>query len=231
MDCRLNGGIDARTVARSFCTSPMTPIREDQMAKKKVDAREQISALAEELERHSDRGAGLLAAAVLEDALAVTIQLRLQELSSDCRESLFGRTAPFSSFTTKIELGFALGLYGTEVCKAIEMIRDVCGRFTDKIEIQSFDDSRITELLNKAMTPHLPRNLPSRQLFTMLFIGSICLLYLEQTIDIRVVSLCETHPRLFVQANSAAVQQVTASTTPDARKGPEVLALQREALG
>jgi hypothetical protein len=39
------------------------------MASKKVDVREQISALTRELERHSDRGVALFATAVLENAL------------------------------------------------------------------------------------------------------------------------------------------------------------------
>ncbi len=191
------------------------------MASKKVDVREQISALTQELERHSDRGVALFATAALENALAATIQARLLELSSYRRENMFGRAGPFSSFTAKIELGFALGLYGKEGCRAIEMIRDVCNRFARVIEIHSFDDIEITELINKAVSQHLPKSLAPRELFTLLFIQSVDLLYIERAADIRLVSLCESHPRLFAQANSVAVQQVASSTKAIIREGLE----------
>jgi hypothetical protein len=85
------------------------------------------------------------------------------------------------------------------------MIRDVSNRFTRKIEIHSFDDSEIAELINKAVSSHLPKSLTPRELFTLLFIQSVDLLYIEQAADIRLVSLCESHPRLFAQANSVAI--------------------------
>jgi hypothetical protein len=77
---------------------------------------------------------------------------------------------------------------------------------------RALDDCRIIELVHKVADPHLPKNLSPRRLFMTLFIGSIDLLYVEQNADIRLVSLHETHPRLFVQGNAASVRYATAST-------------------
>lgn len=192
------------------------------MARKRSDVIDRVSRLTEELELHGDRGAALLASAMLENALSATIQMRLLKLSSRGREALFGRTAPFSSFGAKIELGFALGLYGDEDYRVIAMIRDVCSRFVNELDLQSCDDLRIIEMMRKVANPHLPKNLSPRRLFTTLFVGSIDLLYEEQNTDIRLVSLHETQPRLFVQANAASVQHATASTNPTSRTVAEL---------
>jgi hypothetical protein len=192
------------------------------MAKKRVDVIERVSRLTEELESHGDRGAALLASAMLENALSATIQMRLLELSSRSREALFGGAAPFSSFGAKIELGFALGLYGNEDYRVIAMIRDVCSRFVNELALQRFDDLKIIEMLRKVASPHLPKNLSPRRLFTTVFVGSINLLYVEQNADIRLVSLHDTQPRLFVQANAASVQLATASTNPISRTVAEL---------
>jgi hypothetical protein len=201
-------------------------ICEEFMARKTTDAGERISVLAEELRKHSDRAAGLLAAAVLENALAATIQERLLELSGHSRERLFGRTAPFSSFTAKIELGFCLGLYGCEGRRAIEMIRDIRDVFVEEMTIQSFDDSVITGLIKMATSLHLPKPLSARQLFTILFVEATYLLYVEQAADIKLSSLCATHPRLFAQANSAAIRYVNRVVDPIGRSALEVAASQ-----
>jgi hypothetical protein len=170
------------------------------VARTQAHTRAIITAFTEEIEKQTDRGAGIVAAAVLEDALTLTIEIRLLELSSDRRDRLFGRMGPLSNFSAKIELGFALGLFSNEGRKAFDMIRDVRNKFAHEVNISSFDDPRIAGLVKKGETEQSPKNLTPRESFIKMFMASIALMYLEQTADIRLKSLGETHQDLFIQA-------------------------------
>jgi hypothetical protein len=64
------------------------------MAKRNVHTPEQIEAFRTELEKQTDRGAAIIAAAFMEDLLTIVIQRRLVELSSDRTEALFGGMKP-----------------------------------------------------------------------------------------------------------------------------------------
>jgi hypothetical protein len=99
------------------------------MTKKHTHSTEQITAFGNELNSQTDRGAGIVAAAVVEDALAQVIRNRLVEISNVRWEALFGRMRPLSSFSAKIELGMALGLYDDVLRRLLDMLRDVRNRF------------------------------------------------------------------------------------------------------
>ena len=158
------------------------------MPRKRWHTSAQLREFTEELHKQTDRGAGIVAAAVLEDALETTIEQRLLELSADRREKLFGRLAPLSTFSAKIELGFALGLFSNEGRKALDMIRDVRNKFAHEMKIITFDDPGIEALIRKAKPARMSNNSTPRDSFLALFYQSLNLLYLEQSRDIRLKS-------------------------------------------
>ena len=109
------------------------------MAKKKAHTfRTDWRPFTVELEQQTPRGAAIVAAAVLEDLLALVIQRRLIELSSKRTEALFGKMAPLSTFSAKIEMGFALGLYGEDGRAYLDLIRDVRNKFAHKFDPLTF---------------------------------------------------------------------------------------------
>jgi DNA-binding MltR family transcriptional regulator len=169
------------------------------MAKKKPHTVEQIKSFQEELAKQTDGGVAVLAAAVLEDLLELVIQKRLIELSSDRREALFGRMAPLSTFSAKIELGFAIGLYDERLRKPLDMIRDVRNKFAHRMEALSFDDPKIMELVQRARPQSAPTKLSTREVFLMCFNAASMLLYVEHAGEIRLKPLGETHQQLFVE--------------------------------
>ena len=78
--------------------------------KKELHSTEEIKTVFDELSKQTDRGAGIIAASVVEELLAVVIQARLLPLNGETRRSLFeGPNAPLSSFSAKIHLGLGLG--------------------------------------------------------------------------------------------------------------------------
>lgn len=93
-----------------------------------------------EIRGQSDRAAGIVASAFLEDELANAIQSRLYT-NSDVKEALFnGEEAPFGDFSGKINVGFALGLYSNQTRKDLHLIRKIRNRFAHHSAPSSFDD-------------------------------------------------------------------------------------------
>src|SRR5438876_787528 len=71
----------------------------DSMPKTQFHTQEQISAFLQELKTQTDRGAAIIAAAVLDELLELLILDRFIKLGSERRDALFDRTgAPLSSF-------------------------------------------------------------------------------------------------------------------------------------
>jgi hypothetical protein len=73
---------------------------------------QQVQAILDEVKSQTDRGAPIVSAAVLDDILRMLILVRFVELSAARREALFeGINAPLSSFSARIEVAFATGIF------------------------------------------------------------------------------------------------------------------------
>jgi hypothetical protein len=77
----------------------------------------------EELETQSDRSAAIVASALLEDQLAMTIEHAFIKLNESDVGSLFQGRAVLGTFSSKILVGYAIGLYGPQTRKDIEIKR------------------------------------------------------------------------------------------------------------
>jgi hypothetical protein len=191
-----------------------------------------VEAYVEELKKQTDRGAGIVAAAVVEDALEFTIKRRLIELSNTRADSLFGRMRPLSSFSAKIELGFALGLYDDKLRRPLNMIRDIRNEFAHNMEATSFDHPDIAKLVDdaRALIPEpagqsLLQERSRRNVFMHFFFIAMMLLYASGAADIRLKPLGETHTEIFVQLALAAQEyqraQASMSKAPPGTPGPQ----------
>jgi hypothetical protein len=159
---------------------------------------EAVKTYVEELKKQTDRGAGIVASAVVEEALEFTIKRRLIELSNTRADLLFGRMRPLSSFSAKIELGFALGLYDDKLRHPLNMIRDVRNEFAHNMDATSFDHPDVAKLIDdlRALTPEPARQTlfqqkSRRDVFMLFFFTAMMLLYGSGAADIRLKQLGE----------------------------------------
>lgn len=91
---------------------------------------EDVSAAVQELlNEQNDRGAALVAAAIPEKSLANLIRSYLVPLSKPDYEALFERDAPLSSFSRKIRVGYAFGLFNIEIRRDLDRIREIRNTF------------------------------------------------------------------------------------------------------
>jgi len=195
------------------------------MAKKKDHTTEQITAFVAELEKQTDRGAALIAGAVLDEVLEMAITARLIDLGRDQHDSLFGRGRPLDSFSAKIGLGYALGLYPNAARVLLEMVRDVRNKFAHRIEPLEFSNPDVVQVIASRRTPRTPKGLPPRQEFLGMFALLAAMLYGIKSIDIRLRPLTETHSDYLsaMQGLTVATQAArqTSSGQPPPKAEPE----------
>jgi hypothetical protein len=128
----------------------------------------------EEIEKGSDRSAAIMGAAFVENALQDALKSRTIGLSSQVTNAIMGAefaedalalksktielssqvaneiflNGPLSSFSSKILLGFALGLYGPVVKKDLNVIRNIRNAFAHAMMPITFDSPEVADELN-----------------------------------------------------------------------------------
>jgi hypothetical protein len=124
-----------------------------------------------ELPKQRDRGAAIVATAILEDALMITILSRLHR-NTIAEKKLF--EGPLLDFSGRIDLGVLLGLYPNEIQRHMHIIRTIRNRFAHRMEVSTFASQRgdceklkfspgsnraANKLLSQIDSPHLPPGL------------------------------------------------------------------------
>ncbi len=113
--------------------------------------------IVEELERQTDRGAGIIGAAFIETVLRQSLESRMrQNTPADKRagKDLFDKMRPLSSFSAKIDLGLVLGLYRAEIRTDLHRIRDIRNEFAHEKEPRDFNFPKISDSCAKFWLPH-----------------------------------------------------------------------------
>jgi DNA-binding MltR family transcriptional regulator len=124
------------------------------MSKKARHSQEDISTFLKELNTQTDRGAAVIAAAVLDDLLQIFISERFIEIGSDRHDALFKKTgAPLSTFSSRIEIAYAIGLISNEMRLAFHLIRDVRNAFAHRIEQITFDYLTVADMIKTLAIP------------------------------------------------------------------------------
>jgi DNA-binding MltR family transcriptional regulator len=182
----------------------------DQTVAGSADPIRDSAAIGAELKAQTDRGAAIIAGSVLDQLLKNVIEARLLSLDKKQQNALFGRMAPLSTFSAKIEIGFAIGIYPIVAYRQLKMIQKVRNEFAHRIEAIKFDHPEIMKIINH---PDRKRSVMAasavkpRDEFLVTFSLLTVMLYSVMNANIRLHTLQQTHPTIFSEA-SAMVRQI-----------------------
>jgi hypothetical protein len=95
-----------------------------------------------ELEAQTDRGAAIIGVAFLEARLEEAIRTRLVGVGEPT-DLLFRGDAPLATLKAKIDLGFALGLFGSKVHRDLNLLRKIRNKFAHNYTLVSFESADI----------------------------------------------------------------------------------------
>lgn len=100
---------------------------------------EEISAIIESLDRDDDRATAIVGAELVNAALMTALVCRFTEASEAEQKALFhGATSPLHSFSARILLGRAVGIYGPVTEKRLGNLKAVRNAFAHTIRPISF---------------------------------------------------------------------------------------------
>jgi len=140
---------------------------------------DKFSKFLKEFQDESDRGASIMAASMLDEKLKTI----LYNFLIDCKQTkglLDGYGAPIGTFSSRLNLAFALGLiseYEFDDCNTIRKIRN---DFAHKFELDfSFENQKINSLCLKlnAPTPGAKETLKDKP--RQLFVNGVTMLYIH----------------------------------------------------
>lgn len=111
---------------------------------------DQIRLLVQELDKESDRGVALIAAACLDHALEALFR-GFFVLESNVPEGLkhddvLGSDRPLGTFSARMKLACLCGLIGPESYQELDTIRKIRNLFSHGINPLSFEDSQVRDL-------------------------------------------------------------------------------------
>lgn len=93
-----------------------------------------------EINEGSDRSAAIIGAAFVGDSLQCALESRMIGLNSQVFNEIFNNVnGPLCSFSSKILLGFALGLYGPVLKMDLNVIRNIRNAFAHTMKPITFD--------------------------------------------------------------------------------------------
>jgi DNA-binding MltR family transcriptional regulator len=168
------------------------------MGRKREHTNEQIVAVLKEIDAQTDRGAAIVAAAVLEEILEITLQGRMVELNRKHYDVFFGLNGPAGNFSSKIELLFALGLCSESHYGLLHQIREIRNKFAHRIDSLDFDNELIAPLIDK-LGPTTLKSDSRRQRFSSMIGVLMLLMYAASNADIRIKDIGDTNPRIYLE--------------------------------
>lgn len=90
-----------------------------------------------ELPKQRDRGAAIIATAILEEHLLEAIESRI-ERHDHTENKMFKNDGALSSFSARIDFGLLLGLYQEAIQRRMHLVRKMRNRFAHNMEPTSF---------------------------------------------------------------------------------------------
>jgi hypothetical protein len=169
----------------------------------KSHTEDELASGMRELEEQSDRGAAIIAAALIDHHLAVAIEGRLMPLNSTLRDNIFGSRGTLAGFQSKIDMGLALGLYTKDAHRELDTIRRIRNRFAHTPIALDFQDAEVKRLSLSLMSTILAERKEPRDRFMIAYLGLASLLYYMSKKDIRLHDIAEIHPTLGAEVAAA----------------------------
>jgi hypothetical protein len=111
------------------------------------DEQEALSAAFIDIDESGDRAAAIVAAAFVEDQLAIALKKRLHQ-DDKIMDDTFRSSGPLGSFAAKINLAFLIGLCSKEACRELHTIRAIRNEFAHSGLTRDFNSTRVRDLAN-----------------------------------------------------------------------------------
>jgi hypothetical protein len=105
-----------------------------------------------EIEKETDRGAGIVDAAYVDLVLREAITARLANLP-EIMELLFENRGPLQDFGARIQLAYALGIYGYRAYADLRIIKEIRNAFAHSVEAMDFDHAGVAGLCGELWFP------------------------------------------------------------------------------
>ena len=102
-----------------------------------------------ELFGENDRAAAILAAANFEQWLLTKLSMRFVPLGKPMRKRIFENYGPLSTFSSKIDIAFAVGLYDKNTWNGLNTVKKIRNRFAHSSKPINFDDGQLSSLCQK----------------------------------------------------------------------------------
>lgn len=136
------------------------------------------------LNDETDRGCALMAAAYLDYELEELLHKYLLD-DPKATSNMLKNNGPLSTFSSKIEIAYLLGLIGKNTRKDLNLIRKVRNEFAHKSDPLSFEDDSIK---NRCRELHFDPSdeTRARQKFTRVVMGVLAQIYTSKTMVNRV---------------------------------------------
>jgi len=137
----------------------------------------------------SDRTTAIIAGALLDMFLELAIRSKLVPWDDDNEKQLFSGSGPLSTMSAKIDLAYALGLFGKRIHIELHHIREIRNAFAHTVANITFDMPEVANVCARLKTPDLyPPDSPSykrnsKQRF--LFASRMCWIVLSDTANKR----------------------------------------------
>ena len=139
-----------------------------------------IASIDEEMYNGPDRGAVLVLTALVERALEKLLRNNLRE---DGVSELFGFNGSLGTLNSKIEMAYAMKLFGPDTRRELDIIRNLRNQFAHSIKAITFDTPAVKACCDRLIYPDLPGVFVSFR-----YLDKVCDERLQQARD-------KTHPR------------------------------------
>lgn len=131
------------------------------MSKESPETEIDLPAMIKQLGERSDASYAIVAGSILEDWLEEAIRAKTIKLSSQLNERLFKGYGPMSTFSGKIDVAYAFGLFKEETYNDLRAIKNIRNRFAHTPQVIHFQSSELTPYLQaltgweKDCTPYM----------------------------------------------------------------------------
>jgi hypothetical protein len=140
--------------------------------------------IIDELRSQTDRGVAIIGGSIVEGHLRNAVMSRLHPLSNTQRERLFTGFGPLSSFSAKIEVAFAMGVFGEKSRADLMKVKEIRNDFAHNVEggPWSFGHPEITKICAELyLVEHFPHiwGVPPKKDFKERFIRTVFILSIQ----------------------------------------------------
>ena len=112
-----------------------------------------LEILSRDVAGDNDRSSAITMATMVDDALSVAIDARLVPISKTLKDRIYSDAGALGSFNAKIDMGFALGLYGIQTRSDLHLSRRIRNKFAHTFAISTFVHEEIAPLCMELKTP------------------------------------------------------------------------------